>query len=48
MTRLRCCNSTFSDVNGMEVIAFGLDNLTYAAQEPAWFFGFTGGLIALG
>jgi hypothetical protein len=36
------------DADGMSVGAFGIDNLTFGAPEPASLFGLGGGLIALG
>jgi hypothetical protein len=37
-----------SDVSGLPVTDFGMDNLTFASPEPASFFGLAGGLLALG
>jgi hypothetical protein len=37
-----------TDANGMRVTAFGVDNFTYVAPEPASFFGLASGLVALG
>ena len=37
-----------TDVSGLDVTDFGVDNLTYVTPEPASFFGLGGGLLALG
>jgi hypothetical protein len=37
-----------TDVSGLPVTEFGLDNLTFVAPEPASFFGLAGGLAGLG
>jgi hypothetical protein len=36
------------DMSGLPVSEFGVDNLTFAAPEPASFFGLAGGLLAMG